>query len=222
MNRYRMNSLMAAMLFVGLSAVAGSAVAQKAPWVGETLDGRACRGGDVPRNFGPFDYITERENLFRVDDNHFSPQVEQLRQGDTTRHPMGDVDFTLIRYPNHHRALYTAVRFSLGESKFGELRKYPAECYLQRGINFSPEDSVPYMLYGLYLHRLGHLDESLEKYQAAEELAPKDPNLLYNLGLLHFDIGNYELSQQYATEAYSLGIEFPGLRRKLQEAGHWE
>lgn len=221
MNRYRVNTCMAATLFVCLSTVAGSAIAQKAPWVGETLDGRACTGGQ-PGSYGPYDYTTDQDLLFRVDDNHFSPQVEQLIAGDTTRHPMGDVLYTLVRFPNHHRALYTAVRFSLGESSFGSLRRYPAECFLQRAIRFSPEDPVPHMLYGLYLHRLGQHEQSLEKYQVAEELAPNDTNLLYNLGLLHFDIGNYEESYQYAVEAYSHGIEFSGLRRKLQEAGHWE
>lgn len=135
---------------------------------------------------------------------------------------MGDLEYTLVRFPNHHRALYSAVRFSLGESSYGSLRDYPAECYLQRAIQFRSDDSVPYMLYGLYLHRLERLDQSLEMYQAAEERAPNDANLLYNMGLVHFDRGDYEQSYEYAEEAYSRGIEFPGLRRKLQEAGHWQ
>lgn len=221
MNSYRVNRFTAAILSVLLSAIAGSAVAQEAPWVGETLDGRSCTGGD-PGNFGPYDYRTDKDRLPVVENRHFTSAVEQLRRGETTQHPMGDADYTLVRFPNHHRALYSAVRFSLGESSHGSLRKYPAECYLQRAIRFRPDDSVPHMLYGLYLHRLGHLEESLEKYQAAEERAPDDPNLLYNMGLVHFDSGNYEASRRYAEQAYSHGIELPGLRRKLQEAGHWE
>ncbi len=229
MNRDRLNKFTTAILLLIFSAVSvNKAVAQyghrsdrQAPWVGETLDGRACTGGEA-RNYGPFDYVTNRDMLWRVDNNHFSPQVEQLIRGDTTAHPMGDVVYTLVRFPNHHRALYTAVRFSLGESSHGSLDRYPAECYLQRAVNFSPNDSVPYMLYGLYLHRLGHLEQSLEKYEAAKALAPNDANLLYNLGLVHYDNGDYEKSYQYAVEAYNRGIEFPGLRRRLQEAGHWQ
>ena len=222
MNRHCMKLAVITILFVvmGSTAAQQSIPKRQAPWVGVTLDGRTCTGGD-PRNYGPFDYITDREMLFRVDDNHFSPQVEQLLAGDTTRHPMGDVNYTLVRFPNHHRALYTAIRFSLGESSFDGLDRFPAECFLQRANNFSPNDPVPFMLYGLYLHRLGELDEALEKYQKAEELTPGDANLLYNLGLIHFDLGNFTQAKQYAEKAYSLGIELPGLRRKLQEEGYW-
>lgn len=229
MNRNKITNLVSAFLFLCLSGTAANVAAQvsqradrPAPWVGETLDGRRCTGGDS-RGYGPFDYtIHQGELLARVDNNHFSSQVEQLIRGDTTRHPMGDVNYTLVRFPNHHRALYTAVRFSLGESSHGSLDSYPAECYLQRAIRFSPDDSVPHMLYGLYLHRLGQLDESLEKYEAAKALAPQDANLLYNMGLVYFEIGDYEKSHQHAVEAYTRGIELPGLRRRLQEAGHWE
>lgn len=226
MTRTGVNQSVIFVIFFLLTGVAGSAAAQstaaqRAPWVGETLDGRVCTGGDA-RDYGPFDYTIHKNMLWRVEGRHFSPQVEQLRAGDTASHPMGDVNYTLERFPNHHRALYTAVRFSLGESTFGSLRRYPAECYLQRAIRFSPNDPVPYMLYGLYLHQLGQLDQSLEKYQAAEALAPADANLLYNMGLLLFDSGDFEASYRYAAEAYSYGIEFPGLRRKLEDAGHWE
>ena len=223
MNRYRINRLPTVALSVLMSvlALASHAQAQKAPWVGETLDGRSCTGGD-PRNFGPFDYRTDKDRLPVVENRHFTPQVEQLVRGESTLHPMGDASYTLVRFPNHHRALYSAVRFSLGESAYDSLRKYPAECFLQRAIYFRPDDSVPHMLYGLYLHRLGELGQSLEKYQAAEELAPKDANLLYNMGLVYFDSGNYIESRRYAEEAYSFGIQLPGLQRKLEEAGYWD
>lgn len=185
------------------------------------MDGIACTGGD-PRGYGPFDYRVDKDKLPVVENRHFTSEVEQLKRGNTTLNPMADASYTLVRFPNHHRALYSAVRFSLGESSFNSLNVYPAECFLQRAIEFAPNDSVPYMLYGLYLHRLGQLDQSLEMYQRAEELAPHDANLLYNMGLVHFDRGNFDESYRYAKTAYSLGIELPGLRRKLEEAGYWE
>jgi tetratricopeptide (TPR) repeat protein len=223
MNRCRVSRFAATTLYVCLSFAAGSVSAQRTnvPWVGETLDGRSCTGSPSV-DYGPYDYRVHKDLLWRVENRHFTPQVEQLIRGDTSRHPMGDVRYTLNSFPNHHRALYSAVRFSLGESSYGSLRQYPAECFLQRAVHFTPNDPVPYMLHGLYLHRLGHLNQSLEKYEAAEALAPTDANLLYNMGLLHFDLRDYAKSYQYAVEAYGYGIEFPGLRRKLQDAGHWE
>lgn len=195
--------------------------AQEAPWVGESLDGTTCTGGSA-RNFGPFDYLIHKEQLPVVEYRHFTPRVEQLRGGETTSHAMGDVDYTLVRFPNHHRALYSAVRFSLDETEGLLRRDYPAECYLQRAIFFSPQDFVPYMLYGLYLHRLDKLGQSLEKYRAAEMLAPDDANLLYNMGLVYFDSGDVENAELYAHKAYQQGMALPGLRRKLQSVGRWK
>jgi len=192
-----------------------------APWLGESLHGAACQGPSAG-NFGPYDYLVHKDKLPLVERRHFTLQVEQLVRGETTQNAMGDVRYTLVRFPNHHRALYSAVRFSLSSSDEAMRRRYPAECFLQRAIHFSPRDPVPLMLYGLYLHRLGKLDQSLQKYQLAEELAPNDTNLLYNLGLVHFDRKNYDVSHRYAVKAYSQGIALPGLKRKLEQAGYWK
>lgn len=221
MKKFRISKFNAALFFMLFALLALNADAQEAPWVGESLDGNVCTGGS-PGNFGPYDYRRDKQHLPVVENRHFTSRVEQLQGGQTTLHAIGDISYTLVRFPNHHRALYSAVRFSLGESGGGERSRYPAECFLQRAIFFSPADSVPYMLYGLYLHQLGQLEESLEKYQAAEMLVPNDANLLYNMGLANFDSGNFTESQRYAVKAYSLGMTFPGLQRKLLEAGYWE
>lgn len=216
-----MKKINAATLFVLANIVAWSASAQEAPWVGESLDGRTCTGASAG-NFGPFDYLTNKTQLPVVENRHFTPRVEQLKGGETTKNAMGDVNYTLTKFPNHHRALYSAVRFSLGEMGGGSRRTYPAECFLQRANFFSPKDPVPYMLYGLYLHLMGQLPQSLEKYQTAERLAPDDPNLLYNIGLVNFDSGNYAESLRYAIKAYNHGMALPGLKRKLQKVGYWD
>ena len=206
------------LIFVTGSTCVG---AEPAPWVGATLNGATCTGGN-PGNFGPFDYITNKNKLPVVERRHFTAQVEQLVQGETAPHPMGDVSYTLVRFPNHHRALYSAVRYSLGEAPKSSRGNYYAECFLQRAINFSPSDPVPQMLFGLYLHRLGHLRGAIDHYRVAEQMAPNDPNLLYNFGLALFDAGRYEEASQYARKAYDHGVEFPALKRKLKKAGYWQ
>jgi hypothetical protein len=202
----------------------GTVGAQQVPWVGESLDGRACSdiGTGATGGYGPFDYRIHKDRLPLVEGAHFTPEVENLIRGKSTIHPMPDVNYTLNRFPNHHRALYAAVRFALGESTASRREGYSAECYLQRAIYFTPNDPAPYLLFGLYLHRVGELDRSLEMYERAEELAPDNGNLLYNMGLLHFDRGNFVESRRYAEQASRLGIDLPGLKRKLQEAGHWQ
>ena len=197
-----------------------SAVADPAPWIGISFTGITCEGGSAG-NFGPYDYMIDKEKLPVVERRHFTPQVEQLVKGESTLDPMRDVNYTLVRFPNHHRALYSAVRFSLGEAPSSK-GDYFAECYLQRAINFSPSDPVPQMLFGLYLHRLGKLDQSLKHYRVAEKLAPNDANLLYNIGLVLFDSGKFSEAYEYAKRAYDSGMDFPALKRKLQKAGYWK
>ena len=124
-----------------------SVAADPAPWVGMSFGGVTCKGGSAG-NFGPYDYVTDKEKLPVVERRHFTPQVEQLVKGESTLDPMRDVNYTLVRFPNHHRALYSAVRFSLGEASNSK-GNYSAECYLQRAINFSPSDPVPHMLWSL-------------------------------------------------------------------------
>lgn len=194
---------------------------REAPWVGESLDGVRCTGDSV-RNYGPFDYRTRKDKLPVVENRHFTPKVEQLQKGETTKHAIGDIKYTLVIFPNHHRALYSAVRFSLGKADSGLHRTYPAECFLQRAMHFSPEDPVPYILYALYLHRSDRLEQALAMYRSAEEMAPHDGNLLYNLGLLFFDTGDYEQSREYALKAYDSGVTLPGLKRKLETVGYWK
>lgn len=196
-------------------------LAESAPWVGQTLNGAMCSGGSAG-NFGPFNYVSDKEKLPVVERRHFTPQVEQLIRGETTQDPMGDVNYTLVKFPNHHRALYSAIRFSLGEASAEYSRPYHAECYLQRAINFSPSDPVPHMLFGIYLHRLGKVAQSIEHYRIAERAAPNDANLLYNFGLALYDSGDFPESYLYARRAYDLGIEFPALKRKLQKSGYWK
>ncbi|MEQ9395869.1 tetratricopeptide repeat protein [Haliea sp.] len=192
-----------------------------APWVGETLDGRQCTGPGT-ENYGPFDFRIDKNKLPIVENHHFTLEVEQLVRGVTVTHPIRDIRYTLTKIPNHHRALYSAVRFSISDPSKELKRKYPAECFLQRAIHYAPDDPVPHMLYGLYLHRLGNASGALPHYLKAEALSPNDVNLLYNMGLVYFDLGQYAEARRYARQAYAAGVTFPGLQRKLRQAGHWD
>jgi tetratricopeptide (TPR) repeat protein len=216
-------TLLAALFTLSLAETAAAAGRGNAPWVGESLSGKACAWSD-PGNFGPFDYNIDKDKLPVVENHHFTREVEQLQKGSTAPYPIGDVSYTLVKFPNHPRALYSVIRFSLSTAPKAnwEKRFPPAECYLQRAINYSPTDSTPYMLYGLYMHRLGNLEESLAMYKRAEKLAPNDINLAYNMGLLLYDAELYDESYQYAKKAYDGGMNPPGLKRKLDEKGYWK
>jgi len=94
----------------------------KKTWVGTTIDGKECWGTKI--TYGPFDYLQRADfpgELAVVEDNHFDEGVESLKKGMSTS-PIGDIDYTLRAWPNHHRALNSAlstVRYSIGCKTWG-------------------------------------------------------------------------------------------------------
>ncbi|MEZ5567642.1 MAG: hypothetical protein R3E54_04750 [Halioglobus sp.] len=194
-----------------------------APWVGKTLSGKQCAGGQPTT--GPFDYLNMPANagmLRVVEENHFNRNVETLAKGMSST-PMGDIDFTLLAFPNHHRALQSAMNFSMQRKQWpADSKGHPAECYLQRAINFSPRDPVPVKLYGYYMHRKGKLEVALQANQRALTMQPADVMLRYNTALILVDLKRYDEALALAQPLYKAGLTLPGLKNKLVKAGVWE
>lgn len=185
---------------------------------GTDLEGRPCTGKS--QRYGPFDY-TNPEHLAKklsiVEDHHFTPEMEQLRRGTNLSY---NLDYTVRAFPNHHRALFAMIRYvTEGRDKQRKKLVTPPECYLQRAIRFQPADGTVYMLYGLYLHKLKHLQDAESFYKKAVALIPDSPEANYNYGLLLTDMERYEEAKPYARKAYQLGYPLPGLRRRLASAG---
>jgi hypothetical protein len=194
------------------------------PFVGTNLHGKKCTAQGVP--FGPFDYL-QREKLAAelevVEETHFSESVERLDAGQTSS-AINDIHYTLMSWPNHHRALHSALRYrlqNLGDWPI-ENSATPAECYLQRAIKFSPKDPIPYMLYGIFLHQVKQYDEALKAYRNANRLLPNDILTQYNIGLVLVELKKYKEAEQVAKKVYGAGFPLPGLKNKLVAAGHWK
>lgn len=170
-----------------------------------------------------------RHHLNLVEQAHFTTSIEQLQSaGIRSGSISGNIDYTLRRFPNHHRALYAISRYwrqQGGQPSPGSRNEagfYPsAECYLQRAVLFAPDDPTAHMIYGIHLHLTGHLQEALKQYRTSEKLYPNSPELHYNLGLLYFDLGEYGLAKQHAQQAYRQGYPLPGLKNKLAKIDRW-
>ena len=201
----------------GLAAVLGLAVlpAQKADaavecetfrWMPERLD---------------FNALQDQKRIRQIESHHFDADTENLVRG-ITGSIGADLDF-LVRYsPNHHRGLAAMVRLSLKDktSKPSGV-KIPVECYLLRALEFKPDDVEVQKIYATYLARLGRDAEALARFEEAEKLAPEDPFLAYNLGLLLTEKRDFERARMYAEKAYAGGVQLPGLRDKLARQGQW-
>jgi tetratricopeptide (TPR) repeat protein len=195
-----------------------------APWTGTNLNGKKCTGVQVA--FGPYDYLQRdkfQSDLEVVEESHFNADVENLIAGQSGS-ILADISYTLLTWPNHHRALNSALRYRLQHlgNWTEDAGTAPVECFLQRAIKFSPKDPKPYMMYGVLLQRTKQFGKALNAYRAANRLSPNDVITQYNMGLTLVELKKYNEAVQVAQKVYSAGFPLPGLKNKLIAAGHWK
>jgi tetratricopeptide (TPR) repeat protein len=77
------------------------------------------------------------------------------------------------------------------------------------------------MVYGIYLQRKGKPKDAVEHLLVAEQFAGDNANLLYNIGLVYVDLGDYNKALTYAHRAYAAGFPLEGLKNRLKRAGKW-
>jgi tetratricopeptide (TPR) repeat protein len=182
--------------------------------------------------FGPYDYRPEKyiPDIYRshevllktVEEFHFTPEIESLRRGKLGGQPNGDIAYTLHAFPNHHRALIAMV-------KLGEKEKtpqpngvpYPVECWFSRAIAFRPDDNIVRMIYANYLSKMKRESEAEQQLSIAARQAGDNAFTLHNIGIIYFDMKNYERALVYAHKAYELGLGWPTLREQLKSVGKW-
>ncbi len=218
---------------ISLLLVHEASFAKSAPWVGMDFNNHPCQGSG--QGFGPYDYTNSSHKsekigggndtaLTIVDRNHFSPETEAFFKPMTGSFSH-DIDYTLRAWPNHHRALLTITRYQIMINKgalHGEALKSPVECYFQRAINFSPNDSGAHSLYANYLSKMGKTEKAKEWYEKALEISPNSSKIAYAYSLFLIDQKQYDTALEYAHKAYQNGKPPAGLKNKLKQLGAWK
>lgn len=176
--------------------------------------------------YKPRDYLNpeDRKRYLRaVESHHFDNNVRSLKGGarGVTSTLIGDLEYTLNWFPNHHQALETLTRLALRENNPRPLNAtMRIECRFQAGMRINPRDGMVPMLYGSYLQRVGKNQEARGYLERAVELLPNDANVRYNVGLLLVRMGDPQGAVEHAKRAYALGFPLPGLRNMLERAGY--
>ncbi len=186
--------------------------------------------GELTATHGPFDYMDSANRtaigsspamLDLVERAHFTPSVEQLIKGNTGALG-GDLNYTLMMFPNHHRALISIGKLALRDKNIKPYgMQYSIDCFFDRAIRFKPNDAMVRMIYGLYLSKSGKLDDAIFQSSESVRLQPENANFNYNLGLLYAKMKDYENAKKYAKNAYRLGFPLEGLKNTLTAAGQW-
>ncbi|MEX2365193.1 MAG: tetratricopeptide repeat protein [Pseudohongiellaceae bacterium] len=172
---------------------------------------------------GPFDYTNRAHTdkyLTIVEKHHFTEDVRTLRKGATT-YLIGDLEYVLNWFPNHHQALNALTRLAAREGTTRPHRSdVDIECRFQWAHDIAPHDAMVYVIKGLYYARTDRNEEARAILQQAVDMAPRHPEIHYNLGLVLFRLKDYETARTHAEKAYELGYPLPGLKNMLDEAGY--
>lgn len=178
--------------------------------------------GNLQNAYGPYDYRSDKDKLGIVEQFHLTSNVITLTSAQSAGFVGGDLDYTLRAFPNHHVALNAMAR--LGDKEKSPRPKganFSVECYFQRALRFRNDDAIVKTIYASYLAKHGKRSEALNQLIEAAQLSEENANVIYNTGLIYFDLKEYERSLSYAHQAYRLGFPLPGLRDKLKKAGKW-
>jgi len=177
--------------------------------------------GSLSSNYGPYDYRTDKPKLGIVERHHFTAQVETLRGGLTAVTPGPDLEYTLKTFPNHHRALVAVVRYAkrLGGARHLPHMQYTVDCHFDRALRFREDDEVVRMLFASWLGETGRREAGLKQLDLVK--ANGNAFTIYNLGMVHAELGAYEKALELAHASYAMGFSRPTLQRILQKAGHW-
>jgi hypothetical protein len=178
--------------------------------------------GSLANGFGPFDYRDPEASgqpLATVNAYHFSNDVENLSAG-MTGSIAADLDYVLRAFPNHHRALYSAVRYAA-------LKRTPPlprsiECYFDRARRMAPSDAVVYVIEAIHFSKAKRSNDSIAAYRKAIALDETLLDAHYNLGLELAAVGKLSEANRHAQIAYRGKYPLQGLRNRLQRLGAWD
>jgi len=172
--------------------------------------------------YGPFDYRrANKQQRDLVENAHFTRGVETLSRTKTGTFGW-DIGYTLRAFPNHHRALLTMQRLVANQKRNPSPDAvYTIECYYERALRFRPDDHVVRLLYANFLIEGGKSDDATKQLDYVSQAAADSPFTQFNVGMLYFDMKNYDRALEQAHKAAALGFNRPDLRDRLSKIGRW-
>lgn len=156
-----------------------------------------------------------------VQAHHFTPEVESLIRGKSST-VGGDLSYTLNAFPNHHRALMAMI--ALGEKEKTVLPRdsdYSVECWIRRAITLMPDDHIVRLIYANFLTKKSRQGEAQQQLEYVADRAGDNPLTYNNIGMVYFDMKDYDKALVFAHKAYEFGLRSQKLKEQLVKAGKW-
>jgi tetratricopeptide (TPR) repeat protein len=212
----------AASCVIGGAFLHGSAAHAQAATGKSAVNTAACTASDAR----PSDFRKRNQTSWlrwNYEDNwgaHTSPALDRLSKGELTRRVIYDLDWTLMRWPNHVPAMQGMVQYYLGGGLSYTFD--PPECYFMRARRFAPDDISVLMQEAYFYSRKKDRSGAIAVYQEALKLDPNSTDVHYNMGLVYLDMNEPQKAVEHARLAYGNGYPLPGLKRRLERVGLWQ
>jgi len=99
--------------------------------------------------------------------------------------------------------------------------RYSVECYFDRALRFRPDDTIVRMIYATFLAKFARAPEAVRQLEQASASAGDNAFSHYNIGLIYFDLKQYEKALAQAHKTIALGFVQTALRDQLKSVGKW-
>ena len=99
--------------------------------------------------------------------------------------------------------------------------KWTVECYMERAIRYAPDDPIVRIVYATFLAKKKREPEALGQLDHASMLANNAGFTHYNVGLVLFDLKQYDKALLSAHRALANGFTRPDLGAKLKAVNQW-
>ena len=153
------------------------------------------------------DYFTANENpgiqhyLYKVDNAHTNKVLGSIH-AERLNVAIGDLKYTLARFPNHPKALSLLKTVA-------QLTKNSALgiAYYERAIKLYPQYALTHAQYGDYLVAIGQLEAGIEKLLMSTEMDNKLVFAYVGLAKAYYRRGDLEHAKRAAAEARALNYK---------------
>ena len=133
---------------------------------------------------------------------------------------LAESQFTLERIPADH-PMYGEILTHMGMAERERGNSGAALKYFEQAITIHPKLPGGYQGQALIYRDQRDLAMARDVLLAGDAATEgHDVEIAYFLGLVLFDMKDYERAREYASRAYEIGYPLPGLRDKLARAGY--
>jgi tetratricopeptide (TPR) repeat protein len=146
-------------------------------------------------------------------------EADPAKRNHMLKTAMRDLQFTIARTPETNPGyVESTIQLAFTLEQMRDVKS--ALEYLDAAMELNPTAANAYAAKAMILRNQKDPQGALAALLAGNEAVQgKSAELHYFLGLTYLDLRQYDQAQVHAREAYAMGHQLPGLRRKLADLG---